>query len=78
VEHDFVELASQLLENWARDELGIKLFAKHFEDGSELPFDMLEKLKILEMFGNAHMILAQNTYAMLDMSLHSQDIPLNE
>ncbi len=78
VEHDFVELPSQLLENWARDEVGMKLFARHFENGSEIPSEMLQKLKILEMFGNAQMILAQNTYAMLDMSLHSQNIPTNE
>jgi len=78
VEHDFVELPSQLLENWARDEVGMKLFAKHFENWDEIPKAMLEKLKILEMFWNAQMILAQNTYAMLDMSLHSEGIPTSE
>jgi peptidyl-dipeptidase Dcp len=50
VEHDFVELPSQLLENWARDEVGMRIFAKHFENGEEIPKAMLEKLKVLEMF----------------------------
>lgn len=36
---------------------------------------MLEKLKKLDTFGNGQMILTQNTYAMMDMDLHSNNIP---
>ncbi len=75
VEWDFVELPSQLLENWCRDRIGMRIFAQHFETGEWVPEDMLEKLEKLETFGNGQMVLTQNTYAMMDMDLHSKDIP---
>lgn len=78
VEWDFVELPSQLLENWCRDKAGMKLFAKHFETGAGVPEDMLEKLEKLDSFWNGQMILTQNTYAMMDMWLHSHEIPNSE
>lgn len=77
VEHDFVELPSQLLENWARDEAGMKLFAKHFQTLTDIPDEMLKKLKQLEGFGNGNFVLKQNEYAMLDMKLHSEKNPEN-
>ena len=78
VEWDFVELPSQLLENWCRDREGMKLFAKHIETGEDIPEDMLQKLEDLDTFWNGQMILTQNTYAMMDMWLHSEKIPFTE
>ncbi len=78
VEWDFVELPSQLLENWCRDRAGMKLFAKHIDSGRGVPEEMLEKLEKLDTFGSGQMILTQNTYAMMDMGLHSQHIPETE
>ena len=75
VEWDFVELPSQLLENWCRDRAGMKLFARHVDTGDAVPEDMLKKLELLETFGNGQMILKQNEYAMMDMSLHMWNIP---
>lgn len=77
VEWDFVELPSQLLENWCRDPEGMELFARHYESGKKIPKEMLEKLKTLETFGNGHFVLKQNEYAMLDMTLHSKKVPEN-
>jgi len=71
VEWDFVELPSQLLENWCRDPQGMKLFARHFETWEAVPDTILRKLKDLEYFGCGEFIIAQNTYAMMDMWLHS-------
>jgi len=78
VEHDFIELPSQLLENWCRDREWMKLFARHHKTGEEVPKDMLTKLEKLDTFWNGQFILAQNIFAMLDMSLHSQKIPRTE
>lgn len=78
VEWDFVELPSQLLENWCRDREGMKVFAKHFETWKSVPNSMLEKLEKLEYFGCGEFILTQNVFAMLDMWLHSWVIPKTE
>lgn len=75
VEWDFVELPSQLLENWCRDRQGMKLFAKHVSSGEMIPDEMISKLEKLETFGNGQMILKQNEYAMMDMGLHMENIP---
>ena len=78
VEWDFVELPSQLLENWCRDRTWIKLFAKHKDTGEMVPDYMLDKLDQLETFWNGQLVLWQNTYAMMDMMLHSWNIPKTE
>jgi oligopeptidase A len=77
VEWDFVELPSQLLENWCRHPEGMKLFAKHWDTGEVISEAMLEKLQKLETFGNGNMVLKQNEFAMLDMRLHSETVPKN-
>ncbi len=78
VEWDFVELPSQLLENWCRDRVWMKLFAKHKDTGEMVPDHMLDKLDQLETFWNGQLVLWQNTYAMMDMMLHSWNIPKTE
>ena len=78
VEHDFVELPSQLLENWCRHEEWMKLFAAHYETWEAIPQKMLDTLKELDTFGNGQFVLKQNEYAMMDMSLHTWVIPQSE
>ncbi len=75
VEWDFVELPSQLLENWCRHPEGMKLFARHCETDEMIPDEMLLKLQKLDTFGNGNMVLKQNEFAMLDMRLHSEEVP---
>lgn len=75
VEWDFVELPSQLLENWCRHPQGLSLFAKHYKTGESIPQEMIDTLSLLETFGTGNMILKQNEYAMIDMKLHSEKIP---
>ena len=75
VEWDFVELPSQLLENWCRALEGMNIFAKHVDTGERVPEEMFEKLEKLKNFGSWEFVIAQNTYAMMDMWLHSQKIP---
>lgn len=78
VEWDFVELPSQLLENWCRHREGLALFARHIDSGEEIPQKMLQTLETLETFGTGNMIVKQNEYAMIDMLLHSSEVPKNQ
>ena len=78
VEHDFVELPSQLLENWCRHEDGLKIFAEHYKTGEAIPQKMLDTLKELDTFWNGQFVLKQNEYAMMDMMLHIGNIPSSE
>lgn len=78
VEWDFVELPSQLLENWCRDKRWMDIFASHFETGEKVPEEILQKLELLEHFGNGEFVIGQNTYAMMDMWLHSKKVPTTE
>ena len=78
VEWDFVELPSQLLENWCRDREGMKIFAEHVETWEAIPENMLQKLEDLDTFGNGQFVLKQNEYAMMDMTLHTWNIPQTE
>jgi len=78
VEWDFVELPSQLLENWCRDRRWMRLFAKHKDTWEMVPDEMLGKLEKLETFWNGQLVVWQNIYAMMDMMLHSESIPKSE
>ena len=78
VEWDFVELPSQLLENWCRHPDGLALFARHYQTGQHMPVSMIETLQRLETFGVGNMILKQNEYSFLDLLLHSWDVPKTE
>lgn len=75
VEWDFIELPSQLMENWSNDEQGLKLFAKHVETGADIPAEYLKALKDLDQFGTGWFYLRQNEFALLDMNLHSTKVP---
>lgn len=63
------------MENWCRDRVGMKLFARHFETGDDIPEDMLKTLQALETFGNGQFVMRQNEFAMLDMLLHTSTPP---
>ena len=51
VEWDFIELPSQLMENWSKEESALNLFAHHVETGENIPKEYLKALKTLEQFG---------------------------
>lgn len=77
VEWDFVELPSQLLENWVGDRESLEKLAKHHETNEKLPEEILATLKDLETYMSGSGVLGQNTYALLDMHLYSEEIPEN-
>jgi len=75
VEWDFIELPSQLMENWSREQEWLALFAKHVDTWADIPAEDLAALKTLEQFGSGWFYLRQNEFALLDMNLHSMKVP---
>jgi peptidyl-dipeptidase Dcp len=70
---DFVELPSQIMENWAREKEGLDLFAKHFETNQSLPADLIAKIKKAEKFQSGWMSLRQVSFGLLDMNWYTTD-----
>ena len=73
VSWDFVELPSQILENWCYEKEALALFAKHYQTGEVLPMEYVEKIKESASFHEGMQTLRQLSFGLLDMSWHSQD-----
>lgn len=70
---DFVELPSQILENWCYEKEALELFAKHYETGELIPMELVEKIKESATFHEGMQTLRQISFGLLDMSWHAQD-----
>ncbi|RSK42056.1 M3 family metallopeptidase [Mangrovimonas spongiae] len=70
---DFVELPSQVLENWCYEKEALELFATHYETGEVIPMDLIEKIKASSTFHEGMQTLRQLSFGLLDMSWHGQD-----
>ncbi len=70
---DFVELPSQILENWCYEKETLELFAKHYETGETIPMDLVSKIKESATFHEGMQTLRQISLGLLDMSWHGQD-----
>jgi peptidyl-dipeptidase Dcp/oligopeptidase A len=70
---DFVELPSQVLENWCYEKEALKLFATHYETGEVIPDELIQKIKDSAAFHEGMATLRQLSFGMLDMSWHSED-----
>ena len=70
---DFVELPSQILENWAWEKECLDLFAEHYETHEKIPADLMKKLKASATFLEARATLRQLSLGLLDMGWHTED-----
>jgi len=70
---DFVELPSQLMENWVMEKECLDLFAKHFETGETIPNDLIEKIKKSSQFMQGRQTMRQLSFGNLDMKYHVSD-----
>ncbi|ARV07510.1 peptidase M3 [Polaribacter sp. SA4-10] len=70
---DFVELPSQVLENWCYEKEALALFAKHYETGEVIPMKYVEKIKESASFHEGMQTLRQLSFGLLDMQWHGQD-----
>ena len=68
---DFVELPSQIMENWLGEKETLSLFAKHYETGEIIPDDLIEKIKKSRSFNAGVMGLRQLSFGILDMAWHT-------
>ncbi|WP_152286874.1 M3 family metallopeptidase [Flavicella marina] len=72
VSWDFVELPSQIFENWCYEEDVLKLFAKHYQTNEVIPMELIQKIKEASSFLEGMQTLRQLSFGLLDMSWHSQ------
>ncbi|WP_291871542.1 M3 family metallopeptidase [Maribacter sp.] len=70
---DFVELPSQVLENWCYEKEALELFATHYETGELIPMDLVQKIKESSTFQEGMATLRQLSFGLLDMSWHGVD-----
>ena len=73
VSWDFVELPSQILENWCYEKQTLELFATHYKTGEVIPMQLIEKIKASATFHQGMQTLRQLSFGMLDMAWHSGD-----
>ena len=70
---DFVELPSQVMENWCYEPEALALFAKHYETGEIIPQQYVEKIKESASFLEGMATLRQLSFGLLDMAFHSNN-----
>jgi len=75
VSWDFVELPSQVLENWCYEKEALKLFAKHYETGEVIPMEYVTKIKESASFHEGMQTLRQLSFGLLDMYWHGGKSP---
>jgi len=76
---DFVELPSQILENWCYEKEALELFAKHYETEEVISMELVQKIKTSATFHEGMQTLRQISFGLLDMSWHGQDpTPIKE
>jgi peptidyl-dipeptidase Dcp len=71
VSRDFVELPSQIMENWAAHPEVMKLYAKHYETGEVIPDELIKKLTDSQYFNQGFITTEFLSAAFLDMSWHT-------
>jgi oligopeptidase A len=69
---DFVELPSQIMENWCWEREALDLFARHYHTGDALPEDLFSQLKKTQTFRAASGQMRQLTFAEIDLKLHRE------
>ena len=70
---DFVELPSQIMENWCYEKEALALFAKHYKTGDSIPMELIDKIKAASTFQQGMQTLRQLSFGLLDMSWHGID-----
>ena len=75
---DFVELPSQVMENWCYEPEALALFAKHYETGEIIPQEYVEKIKESANFLEGMATLRQLSFGILDMSYHGKSQTIDD
>ncbi|WP_084596095.1 M3 family metallopeptidase [Flavobacterium beibuense] len=75
---DFVELPSQIMENWAAEPEVLKMYAKHYKTSEVIPDELIEKLQQAATFDQGFATVEYLAASYLDMDYHSLTEPLNQ
>lgn len=70
---DFVELPSQIFENWCYEKECLDLFAKHYETDEPIPAELIHKIKNAANFHQGYQTVRQISFGLLDMAYHGSD-----
>ncbi|MFI3262127.1 MAG: M3 family metallopeptidase [Rikenellaceae bacterium] len=76
VAQDFVELPSQILENWATEKEFLAMFAKHYQTGEVIPDELVEKIIASKNYLSGYASVRQLTFGISDMAWHSITEPV--
>ncbi len=77
VKRDFVELPSQIMENWAYEKEWLDKWARHYKTGEKIPTETIDKIKASLTFNEGYACNRQVSFGMLDMAWHSLTSPFN-
>lgn len=78
VARDFVELPSQIMENWLSEPIWLKSFARHYKTNEELPDELIERMQRAKHFLVGYAACRQLSFGYLDMAWHSIEASLSE
>ena len=76
VYRDFVELPSQLMENWATEKEFLDLWAVHYRTGEKIPSDLVQKIVDAKNFQAAYLHIRQVSFGLSDMAWHTVTAPV--
>ena len=76
VYRDFVELPSQIMENWALEKEWLDTWAIHYETGEKIPQEYIDRIRQAANFQSGYMSDRQLSFGMLDMAWHSISQPI--
>ncbi len=71
VARDFVELPSQIMENWALEPEVLKMYAKHYETGEVIPQELIDKISNSGLFNKGFTVVEYTSAALLDMNWYT-------
>ncbi len=71
VDHDFVELPSQIMENWCYEPEYLNTFAKHYQTGDTIPSELIDKIVESKNYLSAYYHIRQLQFGILDMAWHN-------
>jgi peptidyl-dipeptidase Dcp len=77
VKRDFVELPSQLMENWSWEKEWLDMWASHYETGEKIPENILNRLKESLTYNEGYSCMRQLGFGLLDMAWHTLHEPFN-
>ncbi|WP_071797449.1 M3 family metallopeptidase [Labilibacter marinus] len=78
VYRDFVELPSQILENWGTEKEWLEKVGKHYKTGEAIPDELVDKILAAANFQSGYLSVRQLSFGMTDMAWHGIDKPFNE